>query len=187
MCAETISVESATTARIFDPLTINGLKIRNRVAVAPMTRVSATEQGHATDRMAPGGIVVFQEMELTTGRSYPLAPVVETTQVRILDFFSRVGVDAEMGPKLYAIFKAAGLPSPRLRVDGLVSGADGILPTLLANSVRALLPQLQTVDITNAEDVEIDTLEERLRADLVRTGGIITSPLYFGCWARSAE
>ncbi len=42
----------ADRARLFEPLTIAGLEIRNRLAVAPMTRVSATAAGHATARMA---------------------------------------------------------------------------------------------------------------------------------------
>ena len=52
MGAETGSEERAVTAGLFDPLTIGGLEFRNRLGVAPMTRVSATEAGHATDRMA---------------------------------------------------------------------------------------------------------------------------------------
>lgn len=52
MGAATTSEERATTARLFEPLTIGGLEMRNRLAVAPMTRVSATDAGHATDRMA---------------------------------------------------------------------------------------------------------------------------------------
>lgn len=42
----------ADTARLFEPLRIARLDLRNRLAVAPMTRVSATERGHATARMA---------------------------------------------------------------------------------------------------------------------------------------
>lgn len=42
----------AATARLFDPLTIGSLQLPNRLAVAPMTRVSATEAGHATARMS---------------------------------------------------------------------------------------------------------------------------------------
>jgi 2,4-dienoyl-CoA reductase-like NADH-dependent reductase (Old Yellow Enzyme family) len=51
MSADVTSEERATTARLFDPLTIGGIEIPNRLAVAPMTRVSATEAGHATARM----------------------------------------------------------------------------------------------------------------------------------------
>ncbi|KQM55165.1 NADH:flavin oxidoreductase [Sphingomonas sp. Leaf208] len=39
-------------ATLFDPLRIGGFALKNRVAVAPMTRVSATEAGQATARMA---------------------------------------------------------------------------------------------------------------------------------------
>jgi 2,4-dienoyl-CoA reductase-like NADH-dependent reductase (Old Yellow Enzyme family) len=45
------SKERPAGACLFEPLTIGGLEISNRLAVAPMTRVSATEAGHATARM----------------------------------------------------------------------------------------------------------------------------------------
>lgn len=48
----TSTVERADVARFFEPLTIGGIEARNRLAVAPMTRVSATKEGHATSRMA---------------------------------------------------------------------------------------------------------------------------------------
>jgi 2,4-dienoyl-CoA reductase-like NADH-dependent reductase (Old Yellow Enzyme family) len=37
---------------LFSPFLLKRLELRNRFAVAPMTRVSASEQGHATERMA---------------------------------------------------------------------------------------------------------------------------------------
>jgi len=47
------SVETRIDAvRLFDPVRIGGLEVRNRLAVAPMTRVSATDAGHPTERMA---------------------------------------------------------------------------------------------------------------------------------------
>ncbi|OWQ85693.1 NADH:flavin oxidoreductase [Roseateles aquatilis] len=41
----------AATAPLFEPLRIGALTVPNRLAVAPMTRVSATADGHATPRM----------------------------------------------------------------------------------------------------------------------------------------
>ncbi|TCU20536.1 NADH:flavin oxidoreductase [Rhizobium sullae] len=52
MDASASTGERADTARLFNPLKIGQLEIRNRLAVAPMTRVSATEAGHATARMS---------------------------------------------------------------------------------------------------------------------------------------
>lgn len=37
---------------LWSPLTIGATRIENRVALAPMTRISATDDGHATERMA---------------------------------------------------------------------------------------------------------------------------------------
>jgi 2,4-dienoyl-CoA reductase-like NADH-dependent reductase (Old Yellow Enzyme family) len=37
---------------LFSPLRLNSLEMDNRIAVSPMTRVSATRQGHATEQMA---------------------------------------------------------------------------------------------------------------------------------------
>jgi 2,4-dienoyl-CoA reductase-like NADH-dependent reductase (Old Yellow Enzyme family) len=44
--------ERVDLASLFNPLKIGELEIRNRLAVAPMTRISATEIGHPTARMS---------------------------------------------------------------------------------------------------------------------------------------
>src|SRR3954447_5244078 len=44
----TMSTDAST---LFTPTDINGLSLRNRFAVAPMTRVSATEDGTVTETM----------------------------------------------------------------------------------------------------------------------------------------
>ena len=46
------STQEGSVTALFDPLKIGQLEIRNRIAVAPMTRVSATEDGRATARMS---------------------------------------------------------------------------------------------------------------------------------------
>ncbi|HWL68834.1 MAG TPA: NADH:flavin oxidoreductase [Geminicoccus sp.] len=52
MAASASTGERPDTARLFNPLKIGQLEFRNRLAVAPMTRVSATAAGHATARMS---------------------------------------------------------------------------------------------------------------------------------------
>ncbi|HLZ67732.1 MAG TPA: NADH:flavin oxidoreductase [Aliidongia sp.] len=39
------------TSALFAPIDINGLTVKNRLAVAPMTRITATEDGRATETM----------------------------------------------------------------------------------------------------------------------------------------
>src|ERR1700761_4004856 len=39
------------TSALFAPIDINGVTVKNRLAVAPMTRITATEDGRASDTM----------------------------------------------------------------------------------------------------------------------------------------
>ena len=71
-----------------------------------------------------------------------------------------------------------------MRVDGFIGGAESIAPALVANVARMLMPQAEALSAISANEVQIDTLEERMRADLARTGGVMSTPLVIGAWAR---
>lgn len=135
--------------------------------------------------LRPGGLVVFQEFDMLPGKTVPPAAVVDDVRAWLLDFFGRAGLHLEMGPELYTAFKAAGLNAPQMRVDGFIGGAESICPGLVANVARMMLPQAEALGAIRAEEVQIDTLEERMRADLARTGGVMSTPLLIGAWARS--
>lgn len=134
--------------------------------------------------LRPGGLVVFQEFDMLPGKTVPPAAAVDDVRAWLLDFFARAGLELEMGPKLYAAFKAAGLNAPQMRVDGFIGGAESICPELVANVARLLMQQAEALGAISAEEVQIDTLEERMRVDLSRTGGVMSTPLLIGAWAR---
>jgi len=134
--------------------------------------------------LKPGGLVVFQETDLLTGKTVPRAPVVEEVRDWMLDAFAHAGIEMEMGHKLYQTFKAAGLGPPRMEIDGFIGGVEDISPALFARVVRTLLPQLEAKGLATAEQVQIDTLEDRMRADLAKTGGVMSTPLLIGAWSR---
>lgn len=67
----------ATGTPLFAAASINGLTLSNRVAVAPMTRISASTQGHATDvmvryyaRFARGGFGLIITEGIYTDQAY---------------------------------------------------------------------------------------------------------------------
>lgn len=133
--------------------------------------------------LRPGGLVVFQELDMLPGKTVPPAPVVDDVRAWLLDTFARAGLELEMGPKLYATFEAAGLNPPEMRVDGFIGGAGSVAPALVANVARMVLPQAEALGAVSAKEVQIDTLEERMRGDLARTGGVMSTPLLIGAWA----
>ena len=134
--------------------------------------------------LRPGGLVIFQEFDQLAAKTVPAAPLVDHVRDWMLTFFAGAGIELEMGCKLYQTFKAAGLPAPEMRIDGFIGGTESIAPALLANVMRLLLPQVEAMGIASADEVQIDTLEQRMRADLARTGGTMSTPLLIGAWAR---
>jgi ubiquinone/menaquinone biosynthesis C-methylase UbiE len=134
----------------------------------------------------PGGLVIFQEFDQLTGKTVPPAPVVDQVRDWMLDAFARAGIEMEMGHKLYQTFKASGLPPPEMEIDGFIGGVEDISPTLFVNVVRSLIPQLEALGVATADEIQIETLEERMRADLGRTGGVVSTPLLISAWARTA-
>jgi SAM-dependent methyltransferase len=134
--------------------------------------------------LCPGGLVVFQEFDQLPGKTVPPAPFVDQVRSWLLEFFAAAGIELEMGPKLYPTFKAAGLPAPEMRVSGFIGGAESIAPKLIANVMQMLLPQVEATGVASAQEVQIDTLEQRMRADLAISGGVMSTPLLIGAWAR---
>ena len=95
----------------------------------------------------------------------------------------RPGPDPEMGLKLFKTFLDAGLPAPQLRRDVPVGGGPGY--AYVAATVRSLLPFLERAGAVSAEEVGVDTLEDRLRAEVVGQDGVQLLPAIVGAWARS--
>jgi hypothetical protein len=114
----------------------------------------------------------------------PRAPFVEKARDWIFDAFDRAGIELQMGPKLYPAFKAAGLEGVQMRVDGFIGGWESIAPTLLSKVATMVMPQLEALGLASADEVDIHTLEERMRAELADTGGVMSTALLIGAWAK---
>jgi len=132
----------------------------------------------------PGGIVAFQEINTLGARTVPPIPSHEQAQIWIRETFLRSGVEIQMGPKLHAVFRAAGLPAPQMRVDGLIGGSESVVPMLMTDLIRSILPLIEQFELATEAEVDIDTLEDRLRAELEASDGTISSPLLVGAWTR---
>lgn len=137
--------------------------------------------------LRPGGIVAFQEINTLGARTVPPIPSHEQAQIWIRETFLRSGVEIQMGPKLHAVFRAAGLPAPQMRVDGLIGGSESIVPTLMTDLIRTVLPLIEQFGLATESAVDIDTLEDRLRAELEASDGTISSPLLVGAWTKLPE
>lgn len=134
-----------------------------------------------------GGIVAFQEMDISAARSVPAPLLWEQCREWIRTTFELAGVDIEMGPKLFATFRQAGLPAPQMNLHARIGGGpDSPHCEYVAGVVSSLLPMMERHGVATATEVAIDTLPSRLREELVSRDGVSILPSIVGAWTRKA-
>jgi len=132
----------------------------------------------------PGGLVVFQEMDMLSGRAFPVSPLYARAGEWLCTTFERAGVDTSMGSRLYSTFRGAGLPEPQLLSNACVAGGERTqLYELLVETLRSLQPLAEKLGVATPEEMQLDSLAQRLRAEVVAGGGVIHMPSYIGAWA----
>jgi ubiquinone/menaquinone biosynthesis C-methylase UbiE len=130
------------------------------------------------------GIAAFQEFDFQQiTPSYPALPLRDRVYTMLNGFFA-TAAHANMGSRLFHLFVEAGFAHPDCRgefpVDG---GVDSPHHEWFAEAVRAILPRAKALNIAGAADIDIDTLESRLREE-ARLGSSVPGPMMFSCFAR---
>ena len=137
----------------------------------------------------PGGVVAFQEVAAeAVPPYYPAMALWERAGAWMTETFRRAGIDLQLGLKLYQVFQDAGLPAPALRADTLVAaGPDSPLYQYMAHTIRSLLPLMERLGIATRDEVTVETLGERLRAEVVAARGVVTWAPLVGAWTRTPD
>ncbi len=137
--------------------------------------------------LRPGGIVAFQEADLTRlGTSIPPVPLFEQVDDWIKEPFRREGLDIQFGLRLYRVFLDAGLPVPQIRCESFLgSGPDWPWYDVIAGRVGSVLPMLLKYGLVTAEEVEISTLAQRLHDAAVAGASVVMAPDLVSAWTRT--
>ena len=136
-------------------------------------------------RLVPGGVVAFVETDLAVARSIPAVPRVETALEWIRETFRRTGISPSLGPRLWRLFRDAGLEEPRLVVRQKLHPApcrEGV--RWVSELVRSLVPEMERLGVASAEEVGIETLEEELHQELLNREATLCTPLVVGACSR---
>jgi len=140
--------------------------------------------GHVRD----GGLVVFQEVDLSNSRSLPPTTTFQRHIGWIKQTLIATGARTQLGLELYAAFVDAGMPGPSMRMDALIGGGpDCPAFELVAEVTRSLLPAMEKLKIATAREVAISDLAERIRDEVVRARGIVLSPGLVGAWSHRSR
>jgi ubiquinone/menaquinone biosynthesis C-methylase UbiE len=141
--------------------------------------------------LRPGGIVAFQEFDFAHFDTTPAHPPNQLTNqvcTWFLEAVRRAGLPVRMGLDMYTVFLDAGFRAPQMGCEGTIgAGPDWLWYEWSAESLRAVLPLILKFGIATAEEVAIDTLAERLRAEAVSRRLVMRGPDLVSAWTRKAS
>lgn len=133
--------------------------------------------------LRPNGLMVFQEHDTTMiPASLDAFALHKRAQCWLQEMLAREGADLHIGFNLHGIFTQAGLTVETVRAECIVQTPDS--PYSLGAIVRACLPRIIALGVASAEEVEIETLQERLDQERTASSSVYIGDVMFGSWAR---
>jgi ubiquinone/menaquinone biosynthesis C-methylase UbiE len=134
----------------------------------------------------PGGLIAFQEFDFrTVPRGYPEMPLMFSCQDLIVGFFQRAVPNPDIGAKLPWLMQQAGLPAPKAFCEACVDGGPhSLFYEWVTETICSLLPRMEAMGLTTGGEIQIDTLEQRLRQEALETGGFAVISPMIGAFAR---
>jgi predicted O-methyltransferase YrrM len=135
--------------------------------------------------LRPGGVVAMMEVEMTTAGLLPPTDLGERVRYWIVEAFRRSGLDPSLGARLDDVLARAGLRDvSMLGIQGYLRPGDRAGAALAAGTVRTLLPAIEKTGVATLDEIDIDTLEERVAQNCVDHNAIFKPPVLVGGWAR---
>ena len=142
------------------------------------------------ERLKPGGIVAFGEFNFLPASvaAFPPTQSSESMWAWMQAVVRGIGLDPATGYHLRSTFLDAGLPEPEMNVCAPVGGGPDFPGyDFSAESLRSMLPFILKLGIATPDEVDIDTLAQRLRAETVGSGGVLKTPDLVGAWTRKTR
>jgi 2-polyprenyl-3-methyl-5-hydroxy-6-metoxy-1,4-benzoquinol methylase len=171
-------VATHAPVQLYDAVIVRHILIHTPDAAAVLQK--------AVDRVHVGGLIAFQEYDLSFyPRGYPELPLMFWVEEILIEFFRRAVPRPNIGTQLFWLMQEAGLPPPECRLECVMDGGPySPVYEWLAETVRSVLPRMEALGITNAEAADCDTLAQRLREEAVAKRGVVIAPAMIGAFAR---
>ena len=140
---------------------------------------------HHLANLKPGGLFLAIDFDLGSSRSEPPLPLVAQCLDWVKRAFSAAGASPMIGARLGTILGAAGLGDVKtFGVQPYLGWRDPAATRMLAGVVRSLAGAITAHGIASAEEIGLETLEQRLGDEVARADAVILLPAVAGAWGR---
>jgi len=103
----------------------------------------------------------------------------------IAETYRRSGYWLDLGLRLMQLFLDAGLPWPTIKAEVPVGGEPGsFIYRWLTETLRSILPRIEEFGLSNADNLQVDSLLTRMEAETIIRQAQVIGPLQFGAWAK---
>jgi ubiquinone/menaquinone biosynthesis C-methylase UbiE len=138
-----------------------------------------------TQLVRPGGIVAFHETSwapsLLLTANLPLWSAAASLARETLQ---RSGANPEMGLTLYEVFQEAGLPAPVMRMEVLLA-TEPDFTRWIYDLLCSLRPQIEQLGLSLDGLGDLDTLPERLQAEVAAANTFVALVALVGAFSRT--
>lgn len=153
--------------------------------ILPYLKDPAGTLARLSAHVRPGGVVAFMEFDVRWIGSDPEVPLLTEINRWIVGAFEVRQVAPGLGSSLGATFRAAGLHWPYMSaVQKASCGPQGIL-WYFAELVRTLQSEIVSGGLATETEIDLDTLEARLEAEVIERRATVYSPRWVTGWART--
>src|SRR2546423_14452152 len=139
-----------------------------------------------TPLVRPGGVVAFHDLSwapfLLLAARLPLWFAATSL---IHETFRRSGANTEMGFALYQVFQQAGLSPPTMSLE-MPLGNDPEFVRWVPDVLGSLLPIAQRFDLPLKPLGDLNTLPQRIQAEVSASNSVVTWMALVGAWSRKS-
>ena len=144
----------------------------------------------ASAQVRPGGIVClvesYMDALLTGAHSFPHSPLYDEIVRWKSAVVGGAGADLHAGARLPMTFVGAGLPHPVTRMEAsLEGGPDSQYYRYIGLSLESMQPDARRQGLGGLVDADPAETAERLRAEVVRSGGTLVVWPVVAAWCRT--
>lgn len=140
---------------------------------------------HHRANLKPGGLMVVLDCDNGAARAEPGIELVRKVNDWIEAAFRAADAQPRIGARLIPLLREAGYTDvTAIGLQGYIAPGDPPGQALFTGVLRTLAPTIVANGIATEEELDLDTLDERLRLQIDAAGAVLLPPTIVGAWGR---
>jgi SAM-dependent methyltransferase len=132
-----------------------------------------------------GGVYLALEYDSNAVRTAPPTPLVTRLAALLVAAFDAAGQPQTMGPHLAELLREVGAEgATSLGLQSYFGPDDPTGPALITGVINSLLPAIERHGLADVASLGVETLRERVAAEVAEARAVMLAPTLVAAWAR---